>query len=562
MSANRGRGAMTATALVVTAAAFFLLGRGCVDAPTETRRVDAATVVDPSPVPDDAPRPQPPPTSPRKRVESTPTPSVAQFTPVVAADEKGAGVCPSIDVRVERADATPVADATVYALPAGATGDGVDNVESVPHAKTGADGRCKLTLPCDGRFDVGALIGDFASAAVVGVDVPTDALVRLAAPRMAQARFEIDSALLGRANQSLALQGSGPSCVVPGRGRRRRVDYGTSLHELPPSLSLPEGTTFSLRADDAAARGIVAEPSPFRAPASVRVHVDDRSLASVTISCSPHDARPTAGVSLRVDCRWDGEVESDDHGPWAWDVDFDSGKTLGDVVTGRFVARVPAKGATLRWSGAGVLDGSVRVEPGGRASFEVPLVLEIDKTALTEKDRVVALRATAPPGVTGDAEFYVDAVDRLWGESARGPVGEAVECSLRVSRAPAWVVVARRGDYVSDPCPLVADGETVVGLRAGGMLVLVPAAMPSNVGKCLLRRKDGSLLFTKESPRDDNPWRGYEFDVEPGRLIGPLPAGEVVFVVTLAGVAIREVRATVKAGAYEPLRIPMGGAAK
>jgi hypothetical protein len=480
--------------------------------------------------------------------------AAAQSAPVpvvhAARDDDAPAAPPTtLDVVVQRADGSVVAAGDVYALPAGASS--AESLDHVPHAAIGADGRCRLTLPCAGAFDVGALVGERESATVTTVDAPTAFPVRLVVPPTAETTLTPDASLAGRTRETVEICVGHWADRVPGKGRFRYAEWTTGIGAAG-SFDLPAGAPVRLRPQTA----VRAEPEEFAAPARVRFVPEDRALVRVTFAAAPADARPSVRGYVRLDGCWDGDDRERRVFDWAWEVD--PSKPLG-ALRANVSLRVPAEGRTLRWSGLGVKEGVVRLAPTPEV---VEATFEIDDAALRAEFVLeeAVLRATAPVGVEGDVRFDLWSADGAWGSAWSETVDSTIGAVETVACRPGTWVAARRGDLVAAPRPIAERGETTLELRPGGHLVVL--AQPELARGLVLRRKDGAQIPVRTSADETEPDSCDDAAPRNGVVIGPLPEGDAAFVVLLAGVPVRELRAKVTAGRHEPLRVDLSSPAK
>lgn len=557
-SARPGRELVAVVALAAAFGAGLAAGRGCGPEPggVDARDVSPASSHAASAKPHLAPTPRA-----RDRVaDTTATPAAMSAERADAADAtppREGDEFPSAEVEVVWADGSCAVEATVYAIPAGAT-----DVDDAP--VTGLSGtRARLHVLEPGLYDVGALCG-LSQVLVHDVRFPHEGVLRLEFPPTGEVVVRMPLEGLPTAGESknsgyaFSLVRSGDRFAYPGRGE---TSHGSATGRITPdgapwSARAPLHARLRLQLDDR----FRAEPGEFTAPAEVRLTSLPRYPVSVWVELRPPDRRLTSNVSLGVHFRQEGSAWTHHFGG-----KFDAGVPF-DRASARWVfnTEFDAAAGTLRWSGDGVVPGEQRFEglaAGELSALVVPVELLPDDefvaaaasrssqaASLARRTTVRVLTEAGAP--TSDAEVEVRDAE---GECLNMIYGPDQEVLVETMAPPRWAM-ACTGDSVSPVVSLSGWTASPVTLRLerGGYLLAMPeasSAVPSELGSPRIERRHGApftvggSIYTSE-------------ELTPGLVLGPLPPGPIEFRVVLRGRVLATARATVRAGAYEVLRIP------
>lgn len=556
------RGLIAAAALVALAAGF-VLGRGC--APPTTTPVPAISRTSPDARAPDTPRTADPAARDRSspRRANAATNDVSGATPAPESSDSpapGDEDFPFADIEVVWPDASPAAGAIVYALPAG--GSAPEDAEP-PRADTDSKGRARLHVLSPGRYDVGGLLGAFQVLAA-DVEFPTAAPLRLVLPEPCTVTVRMPD----RGGPEPGHEGEGQFCLrlridaaetrsYPGRGE---TSCGFAESRVRNGLvewlaTAPRGAACRIDHD----RRFRVEPETFVAPAEVRVVTTPRYRVRIDLDPQPGDRRFAAATSIGVYfTREEGSTWT-----WCWSERIPPGTPVGKIAaSAAFDAEFDRPSGRLNWTGAGLVPGSLPffdLSPDSTTTLTARVVLDpqqelpVDAPPLEQPPAARtgghAVRVSGSD-VPGDAEIEIYAINAEGGGDdeyvARGALWHtAVE-------SPRWVLAAYE-DYVSEAIDLPESpaGEVELGLVRGGYLVVVPENMPpAGLGVPQIVRADGRpFLF-------GSACAGLAYQLEVGARLGPFPPGTVEFKVTLAGRTLATVRAVVRAGTHEVLRIP------
>lgn len=497
------------------------------------------------------------PKAPRRRAPR-PIPDAEEVAPSAGASglPYGPGLFTPFQVAVRRSEGPWVrgTEAVVYALRPGDSGAGG------PAARSAVlpDGTCTLHLPEPGVYDVGAVLrGEFHWTLATDVDTRTGGPLVLTLPPRDEIRFTADP--------GFSPQGSGYETVVadarvtavtPGRGAVPACRWMLDNDRLPQSLWAPRG--LRLRAVQGGDRTRCA-PDHFAAPAAVAVRADERGSYVLRVTVDPPDRVARHDVILRVQFEVEGGGVTDrwDDLRRTWIVL--AGRRVADVVSLAWTQRAPAAFSTIRWSGDGVLPGEAAMEvPDGR-TVEVPVVLRLAPALPGEAEAVVRIDGAPEP-----FEVRCSVVDGD-GEAAELDVrAPSQDVTVPVPPVPApHGLVAWSKTRASDPMRFVAGGRHALVLRPSGWLRIRTGDLEVPEGVTLvLRRADGMPFpVTHGGPGDvlsrNTTWACSEllgnFD---GARLGPLPEGDVAFVVRYAGTPVAEFTARVVAGATRDAHVP------
>jgi hypothetical protein len=244
---------------------------------------------------------------------------------------------------------------------------------------------------------------------------------------------------------------------------------------------------------------------------------------------------------------------------------------------GAYVVRLesPEPAGTIRWSGPGVVPGSIDFAVGPTSSFEGTVDVVVKEPPLEAPTSA----ASAPPRVEEETPIRM----RLRGPDAANLEGADVhyvsrndEGSVSVEGVgvdedgvelmdPAIVVVAvaskqgedsGRPDFVSAPTR-PTDGGSIV-LERGGFAVVVPVSEPPRGLTLRIARVDGAPFRHRDRSQDGQAG-GFVNEagggVEPsvGMVVGPLEPGVVRFAMRLGGVDAGEASVEIRAGENSPL---------
>jgi hypothetical protein len=464
---------------------------------------------------------------------------------------------PSLDVEVVLADGTPCPGADVYALAAG--GPGRRTIGEGPHTKTRAGGRGTLVLPRSGSFDVGVAAGILHGFAT-DVVVPRPSLLRLTLQATAEVHVVPDADAIEQ-GAGLVFGGSWISLrSEPWGDPLRAFGRGEARFWLLPIVFPDDATDV---------RALVPTDGPFRVSTSPDVKAwPETATAPATISLSPSGLLP---VRLRVRftppdvvARADGwiVVAIDTGGGGAVNPAYHFAAGVLDARLSSqldLTAWFPAAGGVVRWSGRGIAAGEATVGASTRTRpVSADLTIVLDGTPLPPAppaDSGVVLPPTATFDVTltgyGPEPDPARAFLRSDGGNSMAivPRGEVRHLGAPV---PAWLAAAH-GNRVAAPRRVTEAmaGPVELALEPGGFLVVeCVTTPPAELGPLTLQRKDGQPLILAGKKLLPS------IDAVSGNRIGPLPPGDVTFVVRLAGFDVGEVTATVRADATETLVVP------
>jgi len=502
-----------------------------------TCRRDAPEIETPPPAPSPAPRRAEPAETPRRRrTDDGFPPAPTAEIPSAAAGPLVDGF-PALDVEVVDADGRPAAASEVYAAPAG--------VRILPKlvgvaAVTDGAGKCRLVLPRFGACDVLARSGAFRVRAR-GVVLPRAEPIRLTLPGPADVVVRCDAdvaAMLPKLDrrasfvslmqmQDDGLSGSGTYLQLPaGDAEERRA--------------LAAGVRVSVHVD----RRFVATPDSFVPPATVRVRTSGRRPVRLSVHVVDASDLPIGWIVATIDV-----------GPGEEPIGFVT-TTKGRAAASSYEVWPAPATTSIRWSGVGVVAEERPIPTDEPATIDVAVRLDgaplpqsapagfRDPTPRHARVRVAATNGSAEPvavlqhsdGAAGDGMDQVRP-------------GEIATCGVQ---DPTWIA-AVRGDLVAGPTRALDDADAVCELTfaPGGRIErVVEAKPPEALGRFTLARKDGGAIVI------DGENLVHHVDVFGGAKIGPMPPGDYVFTLRLAGVEVGEVSATVVAGATTTLRIP------
>jgi hypothetical protein len=527
---GRRAAAVVVVALVALSAllAWWLLRDGA-DALAPAPHVDP-----PAPPVTEAP---PPVVAPQKRTRApaeTPTEG-APAGPVEEPD--GAPLFPAVAVEVCHADGSPAPRATVFARRADASAD------DAPAASARLDraATCVLYLPEPGVYDIGADADDeFVSALATGVDVRTTSRVKLELPE--PAAIELD------ADETIPRGGLARLRIVSDDGSTR--DRGFRAAQLPITFSARPGARFRLRS---ASPDVHFVPDRVAAPGSATLRRDGRGKIRLLVTVVPADRVARHDALLRTEFEIEGGGASD-----AWDElsrewIVAAGTGLADAFRSRpeWVVSAPSPRGTLRWRGAGIASGSVGFEAPDGETVDVPVTLRLDDTLPGEAECLVTVEG---PANASNVQLWLLAPDRNESAGQPGKIG-----AQTVVAPPAWpsaLVYATADGLVSAAAAFDPQLPITLPLRPAGRVGVARSVRPPHGVDLVLRRKDGGPM-----PCGDG--LGPEWQVVSLRLrdlahvvVGPLPAGDVTFVVSYGGLDLAEVTARVAPDTTTEVTLP------
>jgi hypothetical protein len=471
------------------------------------------------------------------------------------------GEFPSLEVRVH---GDPGAVADVYALPAGSPGRD-DEQEVARQAVASPGGAYLLRVPRAGRYDVGARGTSGEAVLEHDVRIPEARPLVLRLPAVADVVIEPDPALARRLEATAPAWRPGdevdvhlspvaetPLRAYPGRGEAAahsiRSSFGLPVRALV--LRAAAGRPYALRVSSRD-RTYAVEPETVVPPA--RVTIRDRVLLRVRPEFrTPPDLAVPTGVGLAF------SVGGREVGRHAWAV----GPGLTDPPN-EYSLHVDVSAATLEWRGDHVAAGSTRfaADDRGEARLTVPVEITSVPTSVavgtgTEVRRVVWARVVVESGgdrPTVEPTFVApgdDVRSRFDWDAERGE-GEA---TLRRG-APEWALAYAQPAWVTEAVRRPRTG-TVLTLRRGGWVVVVPDRVVADGLSLSVRRADGAPLLRSAEGQVE----GYEgsTSAHPGTVLGPFPPGPVSLVYSIAGVDVSTDVVTVRAGGYVPSNVRPG----
>lgn len=565
LSQGRSRAAWFAAGFSAAAALAAIFGscRGRGAAPSDAAPAtgEIATRATPSHTGHAQPRPSRPraprdvPESAAEAVSSNPpgTPAIGADRP--RPDAPDDETFPWIEVEVRESDGRPCpAGRVVYALEAGSRW--TDGPEP-PHTETDDAGRCRLHVLRPGRYDVGVVSYSFHALAT-DVDIPSAHPVRLVFPECVRVEMPIDQPLFAPGVQwsgtQVDLTSASPDAAAwPGRGEAPKFTIQISMIQASRELisEVARGTRCRVTVH---APDFSATPATVVAPATARIARDRVYGLRPRLTFAP--AAPPFGHPAEVRLTVSAGDGHDDARVWIAYVAPDAALDWPQTDVLDLHVRTPS--GTLRWSGEGFVPGSAPYE--GLVADEtrdVPVTVRFARDApypTRDADApdppVVArtIRVGSRPSTGGVPRTFLCDRDGNWTESdADRPArleAEGVSFALAIS-----------GEFVGGPVDvgLAAEGEVEVDLVRGGRLIVVPESTmpPASLGEATLARRDGLPFFADV---DAEPVTYTAFGA--GLVLGPLQPGDVEFVVRIGEHEVAVARATVRAGAYEPLRIP------
>jgi hypothetical protein len=534
---RRPAAALVVLAIALLACVAWLLRRddGGVDvAPTKPATVESPTV------------PMSAAVAPRRKHAIAEKPS--ETNDAVAADDDepdGSPLFPALAVEVRRSDGSPATKGTAYALRPGGS------VPSSPlvFAVLEADGTCVLRLPEPGVYDVGALMDDeFLSALATGVDSRTTPRVRLGLPAAAEIELDADETVPRGTLARLRI-------VSDDAGGWDRTFRAANL---PLTIATVPGARFRLRSASAEVRFV---PDRVTAPGTATLNRDERGRVRLRVTVVPENrvARHDAVLHTEFEIEGGGAVGRWDELSRDWIAA--SGVRLSDTFRSRdeWVVSVPAPRGILRWHGAGVASGSVGFEAPDGETVDVPVTLKLDDTLPGEAECTVRIDGPA------------DARDvTLWivGADGEGSTGRSAAAGAEVVvTAPPWssaFVCATADGLATAAAHFDAARPLVLTLPPAGYLCVFRGIRPPEQVDLVLRRKDGRPFPYEHYANQPQHVVSLKL-TQPSFVVGPLPEGDVTFVVSCAGRDLAEATAHVVAGTTTDVRLPLAerlGAAK
>lgn len=486
------------------------------------------------------------------------------------------GVRGSVRLLVDVPYGWPGLDGEVYALPAGH--DSVPDLDRMPRVdwEPDASGTMRFGLPHAGPWDV-YLKCPWATA--FAFDVRADASevtdVRLTWPALAPLILEIPADVptpLRGGEVEITISDAREMTLHDYRGRNQdgcveaeiRVPYGTAGR----TPSLPTGRTYALHtvfydADGGYAssalpkhhQGLELTPSRVAHTGRVTHELDIAEAALLDFMPWPTTAPPAHwGTWLP---RLDVHITASDGSV------YEAGGTLRPKLRVQWatVVRVVPGTMVVRWSGHG-LHGSKRtitIDAGERKRL-TPLIEYTPSAAPPPPKRgtrVVPVAGSSEGRVTIAAMLTTDdGFVTAWDHDIAIEDG-ALELRRAYARSTS-ISIYRGMTEASWPVRLTVPRPKPLRLLPAGHLVLVPeVAVDSELGGLWIERADGGPIVSSRLSSGRLTAGSVErsLAVLPGDILGPLPEGEHVFRVRLGTRRLEDIKATVRAGKIDVLRI-------
>ena len=228
----------------------------------------------------------------------------------------------------------------------------------------------------------------------------------------------------------------------------------------------------------------------------------------------------------------------------------------------------------VRWEGSGVRSGArTGIAVAAGEMVEVGIPLEVDSTpppppapaepAVVEEaepgepPREILVEGAPPDGGVfllgefldedGRPHSFDTGIDLVEGAS-RWDAGEVREWVVAGTVVPPFLA--------SEFQPVPAAGPLRLALRPAGLVLFVPTeVLPPELGSYRLRRADGRPIPMADRLGHEFEGAVMEWILDGYNLLGPFPEGRITFEVRLGGLRLPDLRADVKAGRIEVVRV-------
>jgi hypothetical protein len=150
-------------------------------------------------------------------------------------------------------------------------------------------------------------------------------------------------------------------------------------------------------------------PARFTSPTTVTVRRENRGSFRLHVTVEPADRIAKHDIHLHVAFEIEGDGVVDRWDDLCRDWDVDAGKRVSDVevLVDGWSQSAPAPRSTLRWTGTGVLPGSVEMDVPDGAKVDVPVVLRLDETGPLPGEHEAVVRVGGPrDAATADCWIY------------------------------------------------------------------------------------------------------------------------------------------------------------
>jgi hypothetical protein len=440
----------------------------------------------------------------------------------------------------------------VYALRTG------DNGENDPAARNdvASDGSATLWLPTEGVYDVGARLAKLPIWTLeTHVDTRYTRDVSLALPAGAAIQFEVDPSVARADDVRVLLFSSDdrPESDTPGVGA---VAWTRSqvAGPFPAALSSVAGVALDARTAQERLRCI---PERFEAPCVVSVRPEDRGRIHLTGSVSPPER--TAGHDAVASLKF--SVDDDSRLRWSdgwlrhrWRIA--RGQRVSDVVKIDGLRVAGRRRCTVSWTGRGFVPGAVAVDVPDGATVDVPIDVRLDESAPLEGEEEATVTVVGPSGAANVTCLFPDSVE--WtGGSVRCTSSAVDEMGTPFVVPVVGPRIAAKADHlVAEPIALRSGMQHVLTLRPAGFVSITRGVRPPKSVDLVLYRRDGGPIGTPFS--DDADWpSSTSIVLYRSVVIGPLPEGDIAFVVSAGGMDLCEMTARVVAGKITDVRLPL-----
>ena len=467
----------------------------------------------------------------------------------------GAALFRGVHVEVRMADGSWPTGTKGEAYLLAARDPGVDG--ALTSARLGTDGSCTLWLPRSGRFDVGVAVPDLGLWRVVeDVDARTTESLRITLPAGASIEVLDDTALGANCRRSAVVMPDDERPLTSTPGRESFLS-----RPLFPQLGQSTRCTIPVVAGMRVRVAVISldalttcQPDLVAAPAAVHVSRGVFGTCRLRIAVTPADR--VARHDVRLDATFTVSQDGVARNWRGWQCEVAEGSVVrggAEDVTGP----VPAGRVTVAWHGAGIESSSVDFDMADGETRDVPVTLRLDAAQRLpgEDDAIVCVDG---PADASDACCLLPDVTLKYGRPTDVGVpriGEDFVVPVRGTR-----IAARARGMVAEPVALAPDRRHALVLRpAGGLRVLRGVAPPEGV-RLVLRRADGGPLANPESDAT-RPWPIEDcVPLDDAEIpVGPLPEGDVELIVSYAGVDLARVTATVLAGKWSVVHLPLNG---
>ncbi len=493
-------------------------------------------------------------TSTRAGLEAAPV-----APPPPRATEDDADGFPTLAVVVQEDPAAPPTGPVtyVYAMPAGARGR--DDLFSGPAASVDERGHARLLLPGPGTYDVGVLGLTFARVLALDVAVPRMEPLRLRLPRFEELELAAGPGVPVR-QWSLMLRAyddaaSGRACV-PGRADTASFDADVAFDPAGSraTVRLPGGVALRVGLLGAT-KPVLLSPEVVRVPGKTWILRTPGYPLKVRARCVPPERTFGHDVIVSIEFAWGPGMRTTTC--WA-ETSLGPTEPLSGVrLTAS--ARVPHADGMVSWSGEGIVPGSARYQglsPDGGKRNEIRVDVEVANPPDVDRGWKSAFRPVRvhPPASGREDLRILVCTEQTQSRLDWYAADREAPSVFEVGTFSAWVLAASERGCVAGPLRVAPGPVPDLRLALGGFLVAIPERMPPDgLGEVTIERADGAP-FLHRGPSGGGS--GTRAELVPGLVLGPFEPGTVEFRIRAGGADFGVVRAEVRAGTHESLRIP------